>query len=319
MRIELDKDISEIKLLQESWEKSKPSFKVVAVNECDRFVYAKDLKTINEATDAVYAAYNDNTFSDCSIEIVGSAMGEEGTIWSSDDKALVSESTRFDEKFFGKDGALAKFFGGAASKMKAAFDGFKKAWGNMAEITKNFAKDKLDKFRRSKCINDKNQMTGYGFKVAQGTVKPVIGTKDGEQTDATKGELNELATDMHKMWDAIDSKTKQNLQQTKQFKSIDKVDGMVKSDKEPVQIAVNATTNEGQKVDLLLTQDGDSALNPKQTSGGGEEGKGDAAGNGDGAGKPGTTAIAGASPEKIAAAVDKNPTQAMKTIGQQVA
>ena len=38
---------------------------------------------------------------------------------------------------------------------------------------------------------------------------------------------------------------------------------MVKSDKEPVQIAVNATTNDGKAVDLLLTQDGDSALNPK--------------------------------------------------------
>ena len=212
MRIEIDKDISEIQLLQESWEKSKPSYKVVAVNETDRFVYAKDLKTIKEATDAVYAAYNDNAFSDCNIEIVGSAMGEEGTIWSSDDKALVSESTRFDEKFFGKDGALAKFFGAAADKMKSAFDGFKKAFGNMAEITKNFAKDKLDKFRLSKCTNDKNQMTGYGFKVASGKVKPIIGTKKGKQTKATQNELNELAEDMHKMWDAIDTKTRQTLQ-----------------------------------------------------------------------------------------------------------
>lgn len=54
MRLTLDKDIAEIQLLQESWEKSKPTYKVLAVNNEDKFVYAKELKTINEAVNSVY-------------------------------------------------------------------------------------------------------------------------------------------------------------------------------------------------------------------------------------------------------------------------
>lgn len=44
MRIELDKDISEIKLLQESWEKSRPTYKVLAIENGEKFVYGKDLR-----------------------------------------------------------------------------------------------------------------------------------------------------------------------------------------------------------------------------------------------------------------------------------
>lgn len=180
MRIVIDKDVSEIQKINESWKKDRPTYKVLAVNKYDKFVYAKELNTFKEATDAAYGAYNDAAFSDCRLEMVESFKGKDCTIWSSDSKVVVSESVLFNEKFFGKDGTLSKFFGGAAEKMKSALNGFKKAFGNMAEITKNFAKDKLDKFRRSKCTNDKNQMTGYGFKVASGKVKPVIGTDNGE-------------------------------------------------------------------------------------------------------------------------------------------
>ena len=46
MRIVIDKDVSEIQMLNESWKKDRPTFKVLAVNKYDKFVYAKNLKTI---------------------------------------------------------------------------------------------------------------------------------------------------------------------------------------------------------------------------------------------------------------------------------
>jgi hypothetical protein len=46
MRIVIDKDVSEIQKINESWKKDRPTFKVLAVNKYDKFVYAKNLKTI---------------------------------------------------------------------------------------------------------------------------------------------------------------------------------------------------------------------------------------------------------------------------------
>ena len=92
MRIIIDKDISEVKLLQESFEKSRPTYKVMAVNKDDKFVYAKDLKRINEACDAVYDVVFDPAFDDCEQEIVEVCEGNERIIWSSDSKVLVQES-----------------------------------------------------------------------------------------------------------------------------------------------------------------------------------------------------------------------------------
>lgn len=46
MRIVIDKDVSEIQQLNESWKKDRPTYKVLAVNKYDKFVYAKGLKTI---------------------------------------------------------------------------------------------------------------------------------------------------------------------------------------------------------------------------------------------------------------------------------
>ena len=92
MRIIIDKDIPEVKLLQEAYEKSLPTYKVRAVNKNDKFIYAKDLKRINEACDAVYDVVFDPAFDDCEQEIVEVCEGKERIIWSSDDKVLVQES-----------------------------------------------------------------------------------------------------------------------------------------------------------------------------------------------------------------------------------
>ena len=53
MRLVIDKDISEIQLLQEAYEKSRPSYTVMAVENGEKFVYGQKL-TFNEARETIY-------------------------------------------------------------------------------------------------------------------------------------------------------------------------------------------------------------------------------------------------------------------------
>lgn len=97
MRLVIDKDVSEVQLLQESWEKSKPTYKVVAVNEKDNFVYAKGLKSIHEAVDAVYDVAWDGNYDDCHKQIVEVIGESEKVIFSTNEKVQVCESVLFTE------------------------------------------------------------------------------------------------------------------------------------------------------------------------------------------------------------------------------
>lgn len=285
MRIELDKDISEIKLLQESWEKSKPSFKVVAVNECDSFVYAKNLKKIDEATDSALDMAWDKTFEDCSAQIVVTKNGKDATIWSSDGKIVVSE------------GAFGDFFKGLGDKMKKALNGLSKAFKKVKDGIAKLGNGVLNGLRGAAYINKNNDMTGVGYKA---------------MTKQMKVDENDVKN-LKEYWKVLCTGVKQVVDQTKQYQPVDvkKIKGVImNSDKDPIQLKVDVVTAEGgEPQSLLLTQNGDAKPEGGADKGGGKGGDG----------KTGTTAIAGASPEKIAAAVDKNPTQAMKTIGQQVA
>lgn len=85
MRLVIDKDISEIQLLQEAYEKNKPSYMVMAVENGEKFVYGKKL-TINEVRNAVYDLAFDPMFGDVNVEIVNeSSNGNQELIWSSDE------------------------------------------------------------------------------------------------------------------------------------------------------------------------------------------------------------------------------------------
>ena len=53
MRLVIDKDISEIQVLNESWKRSKPTYKVLAVENGEKFVYGKGL-TFKEAKDTLF-------------------------------------------------------------------------------------------------------------------------------------------------------------------------------------------------------------------------------------------------------------------------
>ena len=77
MRIVIDKDYCERKLLQESYEAKKPTYGVRAVNPYDKFIYAKGLKNINEAVESVYDLAFDPLFDECYSEIVECVDGKD--------------------------------------------------------------------------------------------------------------------------------------------------------------------------------------------------------------------------------------------------
>ena len=97
MRLVIDKDISEIQLLQEAYEKSRPSYTVMAVENGEKFVYGKKL-TFNEARETICDLAFDPLFgNDVDAEIV-EVVSESSprTIWASDQKTIVKESAMFE-------------------------------------------------------------------------------------------------------------------------------------------------------------------------------------------------------------------------------
>ena len=91
MRIVIDKDVSEIQKINESWKKDRPTFKVLAVNKYDKFVYAKNLKRVDEAVDALREMIHDEAFYDCQPEVYEVRQAGERMIWSS--QQTVNESS----------------------------------------------------------------------------------------------------------------------------------------------------------------------------------------------------------------------------------
>lgn len=131
MRIVIDKDYPQIRLLQESYEKKLPTFKVKAVNESDKFVYARDLVSIDEATKAALDLAWDKAFQDCEGEIVMVAEGKEHTIWSSAGKVVVAE------------GVFGDFISKLGDVFKKALGGLSKGWGKVKDGIKKMGNDAL--------------------------------------------------------------------------------------------------------------------------------------------------------------------------------
>ena len=97
MRIVIDKDISEIQLLNEAYKKSKPTYKVMAVENGEKFVYGKEL-SFNEARESIFDLAFDPMFgNEIDAEIVEVVSeSDQRTIWASDSKTIVKESTMFE-------------------------------------------------------------------------------------------------------------------------------------------------------------------------------------------------------------------------------
>ena len=153
MRIVIDKDVSEIQLLQESWERGLPTYKVLAIeSDGEKFVYGKELVQEN-VVDAVQSLIGDDNFKGCNVEVVECSRDGKSakTVWASDEKTLVSESTMFSEGFL---------------------DALKKLWSGVTEWLNNKFGKFFDKWKQAKYVTKDWQLTGLGYKVAMGEVKP---------------------------------------------------------------------------------------------------------------------------------------------------
>jgi hypothetical protein len=215
MRIVIDKDVSEVQLLQEAYEKSRPTYKVRAVNNDDKFIYAKDLKRINEACEVVYDIAFDSAFDDCESEIVELSNGKERVIWSSDAKVVVSESV-----LAGEEGEKKGFWAGLGEKLG-------KTMNFIGTFTKNFSKDMLAKWRNAGYFTKDGQITGLGLKVMNGEVENTVPVETEDKT-----------TDISRVWDVAKSNVNNSLK-GQGFTAKGEVQAIVKRDKDPITLYVD--------------------------------------------------------------------------------
>ena len=164
MRIVIDKDVSEIQLLNEAYKRSNKRYKVLAVENGEKFVYGKGL-LLNEVSSALEKLSEDDMFKGCSANVVECSKDgrKENIIWDSDSRTMVSESTMYSE---GWKEAWHKFADGAKRAAAALGDIFKNN-----PITK-FFKDKIEEWKKNNYITNDNELTGLGYKIAVGEVKP---------------------------------------------------------------------------------------------------------------------------------------------------
>lgn len=254
MRIVIDKDFNQRTLLQESYEKTKPTYKVCATNSEDRFVYATNLKNINEAVDATYDLAFDPIFDDCKYEICECLNGKEREVWTSDGGILIKESD--------EEGGFWSKLGNAAKK---ALDGLKKGINVVGAMTKQFSKDMLKKWREAGYFNKQGYITGLGYKVMTGQVKNTIPVDTG--SDKTQ--------DISNVWRAAQSNVVQALKK-QGMTPIGNITAIVKNDKDAILLTADVQTKDGDEETLTFDQDGQTvdgngaAVDP--TKGGGNTG-----------------------------------------------
>ena len=356
MRIVIDKDVSEIQLLQESWEKSKPTYKVVATNESDEFVYAKGLKKVTEAVNAVYDVAWDDKFNDCKTKIVEVVGESENVIWSSDPKVQVCESVLVKEADEGgnqnggdngggdqgggnngggdkngdtsakdaKTGQNKKgFFGKLKDAAKSVGDATKKALGGLAKglniigaMTKQFSKDALTKWREGGLFNKEGRITGLGYKVMTGQVKNTIPVDTG----------NGKKDDITQAWKICQSNAVNALKK-QGFTVNGEVKAIVKKDKDPITLSADVTDKDGNAQTIEFNQDGTMVDGGAQNAqnGGGDNGGANGAGqnggqNGGGDNGGGANGGGGANTQQITPdQAQKNPKAALGNLATRVA
>lgn len=281
MRIIIDKDIAEIQLLQEAYEKDMPTYKVLAVENGERFVYGKKL-TINEAKNAVYDLAFDPMFGDVNAEIVNeSSNGNQELIWSSDENQMVSEANNNKNAKGGnkdqKGGGLWDKIKGAA---KGALEKLKGAWNVTKQLTGQFSKDMLNKWRNAHYFTKDGQITGLGYKVMTGQAKNTVPAETDDKTG-----------DITKVWEVAKSNVTNALKK-QGFTINGELEAFVKNDKDPIQFTASVTDKDGNEQKLMMTQDGGisngTGGNAENTdgsqNGGGDNGGGNGNGNGNNGG-----------------------------------
>lgn len=295
--------MSEIQLIQESWEKSKPTYKVVAVNESDEFVYARGLKKVTEAVNAVYDVAWDDKFNDCNTKIVEVVGESESVIWSSDPKVQVCESVLVKEVEAG-DGEKKGLWGKVKDAAKGAMKKLKTGWNAVATLTKNFSKDTLSKWRDAHYFNKQGEITGLGYKVMTGQAKNTVEVDTGDKRNDITNVWNVVKSD------ATASLKKQGMREIKDIQAI------VKNDKDPITLSASVVTKDGDEQTVQLDQQGNllagTGVNADNPAPGSEGYKAKNGGGANGGGGANTQQI---TPDQA----QKNPKAALGNLATRVA
>lgn len=289
MRIVIDKDVSEIQQMNESWKKDRPTYKVLAVNESDKFVCAKGLKTVNEAVNSVYDIKMQSIFDDCHPEVYEVTSKGQELLWSGRPE-IVSEAGENNKK-----NATASDKEKVMSKNKAGW------FGKFVDWTKGLGGDIARRIMGANYMTKTGDMTGMGYMIASGQKK----TNDKELQDALENILAQYK-----------KAVAQKVNSTKEYNpvNVDDVEIEVKGDNKPVSSKVNVETKDGKQFVVQVNQEnGISVKNGKGTDAGQQPST-----TGNDTAPSEDTALAGASKDTISKAVKSNPSKAMMTIGQQV-
>ena len=285
MRIVIDKDIVEVQLLQESYEKNRRSYKVFAVENGEKFVYGKKL-TFDEAQDAVYDLAFDPMFGDCNAEIVGeSSNGNQELIWASDEKQMVSEAAKKANNKNAKGGNNKEQQGGGLwDKIKGAAKGalekLKGAWNITKQLTGQFSKDMLNKWRNAHYFTKEGKITGLGYKVMTGQAKNTVPAETDDKTG-----------DITKVWEVVKSNVTALVKKSG-FTINGEISAIVKNDKDPITLSAEVTNKDGDSYTLEFNQDGDSingtgGLPPEEADGRDNSGGNNGGNNANGGGNNG--------------------------------
>lgn len=241
MRLVIDKDISEIQLLQEAYERSRPSYTVMAVENGEKFVYGKKL-TFNEARETLYDLAFDPLFgNEVDAEIV-EVVSESSprTIWASDQKTIVKESAMFEAD--GKDGEKKQgLWDKVKGAAKGALDKLKGAWNITKQLTGQFSKDMLNKWRNAHYFTKDGQITGLGYKVMTGQAKNTVPAETDDKTG-----------DITKVWEVAKSNVTNALKK-QGFTINGDIEAFVKNDKDPIQMTASVTDKDGNEQKLMMT------------------------------------------------------------------
>ena len=266
MRIVIDKDVSEIQKMNESWKKDRPTYKVLAVNESDKFVYAKGLKTVNEAVNSVYDIKMQSIFDDCHPEVYEVTSKGQELLWSGRPE-IVSEAAENNNKKNATTSDKEKVM----SKNKAGW------FGKFVDWTKGLGGDISRKIMGANYMTKTGDMTGMGYMIASGQKK----TNDKELQDALENILAQYK-----------KAVAQKVNSTKEYNpvNVDDVEIEVKGNDQPVSSKVNVETKDGKQFVVQVNQEkGISVKN------GGQK----ASADGNDAVPANDTALAGASKDTI--------------------
>jgi len=276
MRLIIDKDYPEIQLLQEAYEKQRTSYKVLAVENGEKFVYGKKL-TFNEARETIYDLAFDPLFGnevDAEIvEVVSESSSR--TIWASDQKTIVKESAMFEAD--GNNGEEKK---GLWDKVKGAAKGalekLKGAWNITKQLTGQFSKDMLNKWRNAHYFTKEGKITGLGYKVMTGQAKNTVPAETDDKTG-----------DITKVWEVVKSNVASVVKKAG-FTINGEISAIVKNDKDPITMSAEVTNKDGDSYTLEFDQDGNDINGSGGTSAepgnGGNNGGNNANGGGDNGG-----------------------------------